>query len=349
MTQAYEQGDVERLDSLARSALSHWDLPGDSKIRLLNLSENATFGVTPPDAERSVVLRVGRPDYSSVAEVASELAWIEALAAQRVVRTAPVLRTVDGQTVVEMSTAELPRPRPCVAFGFVPGEAPAEEGDLRPQFHTLGALAARLHGHARAWQPPAGFQRRRWDFHTTIGERGPWGRWQDGIGVGQDELELLGGLVQVLEARLAEYGDQPGRFGLVHADLRLANVLFDDADVYVIDFDDCGWSWFMYDLAACLTFIEDRPDVAGLVNSWINGYRSVAALAPEDQAIIPTMIMLRRLLVLAWIGSHAETPLAQEEGVAYTQGTCRLAKRYLAGDGPGNRCSGPGLYRSRGR
>ena len=47
------------------------------------------------------------------------------------------------------------------------------------------------------------------------------------------------------------------------------------------------------------------------------------------------MIMLRRLLVLAWLGSHAQTPLAQEEGVAYTEGTCALAERYLSGDGPG--------------
>jgi Ser/Thr protein kinase RdoA (MazF antagonist) len=336
VTQAYEQGDVKRLDSLARSALPRWDLPGDSEIRLLNLSENATFSVTPPGRERSVVLRIGRPDYSTVAEVASELTWIEALAAQQVVRTAPVLRTVDGQTVVEMSTSELPRPRPCVAFGLVPGQAAPEEGDLTAQFHTLGELAAALHGHARGWQPPTGFQRRRWDFHTTVGDRGIWGRWQDGIGVRPDELSLLGELTELLNARLAQYGQDGDRFGLVHADLRLANILFDDSDVYVIDFDDCGWSWFMYDLATCLTFIEDRPDVPRLVDSWLDGYRSVAPLAPEAQDIIPTMIMLRRLLVLAWIGSHAETPLAQEEGVAYTEGTCHLAERYIRGDGPGN-------------
>lgn len=335
MAQAYEQGDVDRLSSLARSALPHWDLPADSEIRLVNLSENATFSVTPPGVEHAVILRVGRPDYSSVTEVASELTWIEALAAEQVVHTAPVLRTGDGDTVVELSTSGLPRPRPCVAFGLVPGEAAPEEGDLTAEFHTLGALAARLHGHARVWRLPAGFQRRRWDHESTIGEHGHWGRWQDGIGVGGDELRRLGTLAEVVSARLADYGQDGDRFGLVHADLRLANILFDDRDAYVIDFDDCGWSWFMYDLATCLTFIEDRPDVPRLVESWLGGYRTVAPLAPEAEEIIPTMIMLRRLLVLAWIGSHAETPLAQEEGIAYTEGTCRLAERYLEGDGPG--------------
>jgi Ser/Thr protein kinase RdoA (MazF antagonist) len=335
VTQAYEQGDVDRLNSLASSALRHWGLPADSAIRLLNLSENATFSVIPPGAERPVILRVGRPDYSTVTEVASELTWIEALAAGQVVHTAPVLRTADGQTVVELSTSDLPRPRPCVAFGLVPGQAAPEEGDLTASFRTLGELAARLHGHARVWQPPPGFRRRRWDHASTIGERGIWGQWQDGIGVGPGELRQLSKLADVLAARLEDYGQDGERFGLVHADLRLANILFDDGDAYVIDFDDCGWSWFMYDLASCLTFIEDRPDVPRLVDSWLGGYRTVTPLAPEAEAIIPTMIMLRRLLVLAWIGSHAETPLAQEEGIAYTEGTCRLAERYLDGDGPG--------------
>lgn len=333
MTQAYEQGDIDRLSSLARSALPRWGLPDDSELRLVNLSENATFSVTSPGVEESVILRVGRPDYSTVNEVDSELSWIEALAAARVVRTAPVLRTVDGETVVELSSSDLPRSRPCVAFGLVPGEAAPEEGDLTAEFHTLGELAARLHGHAREWRPPPGFQRRRWDSESTIGEQGIWGRWQDGVGVGGAELSLLGRLADLVAARLEEYGEDEDRFGLVHADLRLANILFDEGDAYVIDFDDCGWSWFMYDLATCLTFIEDRPDVPSLVESWLDGYRTVAPLAPEAEGIIPTMIMLRRLLVLAWIGSHAETPLAQEEGIAYTEGTCRLAERYIDGDG----------------
>jgi hypothetical protein len=40
--------------------------------------------------------------------------------------------------------------------------------------------------------------------------------------------------------------------------------------------------------------------------------------------------MLRRLLLVAWIGSHAETDLAQSMGVAYTAATLPLCERYLS-------------------
>ncbi len=67
--------------------------------------------------------------------------------------------------------------------------------------------------------------------------------------MGAEELALLGRLDETLRRRLAAYGQGPDRFGLVHADIRLANLLVDGEHVRVIDFDDCGWSWFMYDFA----------------------------------------------------------------------------------------------------
>jgi Ser/Thr protein kinase RdoA (MazF antagonist) len=46
--------------------------------------------------------------------------------------------------------------------------------------------------------------------------------------------------------------------------------------------------------------------------------------------MLPTFVMLRRLLLTAWIASHAETPTAQEFGTGYTDGTIAIAERFLA-------------------
>ena len=39
--------------------------------------------------------------------------------------------------------------------------------------------------------------------------------------------------------------------------------------------------------------------------------------------------MLRRLLLVAWIGSHSETDLAKSMGLPYTEGTAGLCEDYL--------------------
>jgi Ser/Thr protein kinase RdoA (MazF antagonist) len=46
--------------------------------------------------------------------------------------------------------------------------------------------------------------------------------------------------------------------------------------------------------------------------------------------MLPTFVMLRRLLLTAWIGSHAETPTATEVAETYTAGTLALAENFLS-------------------
>jgi len=125
-------------------------------------------------------------------------------------------------------------------------------------------------------------------------------------------------------------GAGPNRYGLVHADLRLANLLQDGDETYVIDFDDCGWSWFLYDFGAAVSFFEHDPRIPELTDAWVRGYRSERSLDAADEAEIETFVLMRRLLLVAWIGSHSGTDLARSMGAEYTAGSCELAEAYLS-------------------
>lgn len=320
-----------RLEIIARSALAEHRIDEDAPLVLLNISENATYAVDDPVAGRSV-LRVHRPGYHSRAAIESELAWIDALRADGVVATPAVLPARDARRVVVGRHPD-GEERYVVRFAWVEGVEP-HGARLVDDFTELGAVTARLHAHARSWVRPAEFTRFRWDVDTCLGPRGHWGRWQDGLAVGPAEREILGRLAATVQARLAAFGDGPDRFGLVHADMRLANLLVDPAGtggVNVIDFDDCGFGWFMYDLGASLSFIEHDPAVPDLIDAWVTGYQQVAPLSPAEIAELPTFVMLRRLLLVAWIGSHSDTDLARAMGEEYTATSCDLAEAYLSG------------------
>jgi hypothetical protein len=72
---------LDRVLGCARDALPAYGGHPDAAIELLNVSENATFLVSDPDAGPSV-LRVHRLGYHSEQEIASELAWMDALRAE---------------------------------------------------------------------------------------------------------------------------------------------------------------------------------------------------------------------------------------------------------------------------
>ncbi len=325
---------TDRLEAMARDALRHYRVGPHATTTLLNLSENATYRVDDPDAGAPTVLRLHRPGYHSRAAIESELDWVDALRTDRVVRTPAVVPALDGSRVT--TGRHDGASRDAVVFTWVPGHEPGTgpADDLVEDFTRLGAVAARLHRHARGWTRPDGFTRLRWDAATSIGDRPHWGSWRDGPGVGAAELDQLDALAAALTRRLARYGTGQDRFGLVHADMRLANLLVEDEQVAVIDFDDCGFGWYLYDLGSSLSFIEDDPRVPELVDAWCAGYRTVGVLTGEDEAELTTFVMLRRLLLVAWIGSHAETDLATQTGAAFTRTTCELAEDYLSRCGP---------------
>ena len=313
-------------DPFAHAALAPFGFSPQAELSLLSLSENATYRVDDPDGGRVAVLRVHRTGYHPPGAVESELAWLQALRQDEVLRTPAVFRAPDGRQVVDISLDGTTRQT--VLFEFVPGTEPPED-QLAEKFELLGGICARMHQHARGWARPASFSRFRWDFDCMVGTTPRWGRWQDGIGVGPAEADVLGRAAALMEARLRRFGSGPERFGLIHADMRLANLLVSGPDIAVIDFDDCGFGWFLFDIGASLSFIEHDPRVPALTDAWLRGYRGVLPLPADDEAEIPTFVLLRRLQLVSWVGSHRFADSALELGADFTQGACQLAERYL--------------------
>ncbi len=314
---------------LATRALENYALPPGLTVTLVNLSENATYCVRAPHG-RSWALRIHRQGYHSRVAIASELAWLQDLRAQGVVETPVPVPGRDGQIIQVVGHPRLPDPRHIVLSIWESGVEPGIGEDLRRPFERLGEVTARMHLHARNWQRPTWFARPQWTFETALGARPHWGGWRDGLGVDDPTAALFGRTVDLIERRLAAYGAGNDRFGLIHCDLRLANLLIDGDTVKVIDFDDCGFSWYMYDAATPVSFHEHHPQVPDLIEAWKLGYRRVLDLAAADDAEIPTFLMLRRLLLVAWIGSHSDTELARSMGADFTAGSTALCDRYLS-------------------
>ena len=309
--------------SLAEHALKFYALPPSCTVRLINISENITYEIITTEGQR-FALRIHRPHYHSKAAIASELAWLIDLRQNEIVITPKPVVGFDGQLIQDVSG------RHVVLFEWEMGIEPTIHQNLEGPFEILGEQTARMHRHAKQWQRPNSFERFTWDFETSLGERDPhWGRWRDGLGVDAAHAALFGRAVNLIGKRLGHYGKHENRFGLIHADLRMANLLVDGSTVKVIDFDDCGFGWFMYDAVTPVSFYEHAPQVPALLDAWKIGYRRVADLTKEDENEIATLMMLRRLLLVAWIGSHSETDLAKSMGVDYTHGTAALCENYL--------------------
>jgi Ser/Thr protein kinase RdoA (MazF antagonist) len=320
---------LEGFLKLANSALENYAHSEHLTIKLLNYSENATYLAENAASGEKYILRVCRPGYHTLTELETELFFIHSIYENTSVEVSVPVAGKNGEYIYKVNQGQ--QEIYCILFEFLQGNQPDvhNEEKLIKVFEKTGEITAQLHDHAiHNWETFHQKKRPIWNYETVLGDRPKWGRWQDGPSMTPERLELFGMVKNTIKHRLEKFGNGPDQFGLIHCDLRHANLLVDGEDVKVIDFDDCGFSWYLYDLAASLTFIEHRPYVPDLIHAWIKGYRKVRPLSKEEEQEIPTFIMMRRLQILAWLGSR-DNQTADEMGNEYTEQTDLLALKYL--------------------
>ncbi len=320
---------LEHLQKMAEQSLSLWDIPREAYATLINVSENVTYRVEAGCGFKAI-LRIHRENYHSRHAIECELAWLEAIVYDGVVPTHRPYQGRDGQPVQSARIDGLDGVRNLVLFTFLEGHTPEGSDDMAAGFEMLGGIAARCHDHVLSWTRPPGFERMTWDINAVFGVNPVWGNWRDGPFVSPEIRHVLERVERTVRARLAAFGQSPSRFNLIHADMRLANILVHGEQIRLIDFDDCGFGWFLYDFAAAISFIEDDPRIPELKAAWLSGYRRIRDLSTAEEAEIDTFVMLRRMALLAWIGSHIEAPEPQALAPDFAAVTARLGEVYLS-------------------
>ena len=324
------QQDHETSWQAATLALQYFPEISSNNLELINVSENVTFKVSDDSGVPTHALRVHRTGYHSLIEILSELAWISSIANDTDVSVPQVVRNAKNRYVTEVVIEEGDT-RYCVATRFVEGVELTDE-DSTERFYSLGIIAAKLHLHTLQWSKPSWFVRFNWDLSDAFGTSPRWGPWSSQLDT--IDRKYLDVVERSISSSLQQYGRTKDRFGLIHADMRLSNVIWSTSNLYptVIDFDDCGYGWFLYDLATTVSFFEHKERVPEMVAKWVKGYESVRSLSPEDKEIIWPLIMFRRLLLLGWIQSHPHVPISRQLSPTFVQDTLSLADRYNRND-----------------
>jgi len=90
----------------------------------------------------------------------------------------------------------------------------------------------------------------------------------------------------------------PQDFGLVHADLHGRNVLVDeDSQLSIIDFDDCCYHWFCYDLAVCLDWLFRAGGRYHQVRTaLLAGYSRTFSLSATAESLLDRLAFVRNAL-----------------------------------------------------
>lgn len=306
-----------RLHRLALHAISHWALEC-VRVEPIKVRENAVFAVHTADRRR-VVLRVHRLGYHSDDSLRSELTWMKALAASGI-EVPQVIPSRSGQAFEHIACDGVPGPRQVDVFEWIEGAqlGSVEQGLaddplwVERTYAIVGELAARMHNQSCAWQAPAGFQRHSWCDEGLAGDRPLWGQFWELEALQPQQRALLEKLRARLIQDLAQFGKTSDRFGLIHADLIPENILIDGDRLRIIDFDDAGFGWHMFEIATSLYFIRRERLYETARDALIAGYRRHRTLPDEHLRLLPMFLAARGTTYLGWVHTRKGEATALE-------------------------------------
>ena len=330
-----DNASLEQLSALATKALEQWGIE-DAQLTLLKHRENAVYGVTNGNGTR-YALRVHRQGYHSDDELRSELQWMHALD-EYGVHTPAVIPASDGELFKVVTTNDLPRGRQCDVLAWVDGkplgsvESIAEDVPevLRSSYYTVGTLMAKLHNHSSEWLLPEGFTRHAWDVEGITGESPFWGRYWELDALTPAQADLLVAAAEMVRHRLQKFGNGPDRYGLIHADFLPENLLAEGDNLKLIDFDDAGFGWHLFDVATSVFFFHSEECFDEILQALVDGYRTERELLDEHLDMLPTFLMARGLTYVGWLHTRRETETAQELTQTVIEGVCAMAEDYCS-------------------
>ncbi len=322
-----------RMQAAGSAALANWGI-SDAQLRLIKYRENAVFQVDHSGGRHA--LRLHRVGYHSDDELRSELQWMQALRDSDI-RAPIVVPATSGELFVKLSGDGLPGELQVDLFEWIDGEqlgsveeGIADEAEVEKTFGTIGEIAAKVHNQSSRWDLPDGFVRHAWDADGLAGENPFWGRFWELGAASAPQKALLRSAKDAVYQDLKALPKTPDTYSMIHADFAPENLMIDENGVCLIDFDDAGFGWHLFEIATSLYFIRGEPFYEQAQTAIINGYRSHRKMSDKQLEFMPLIMLARGTTYVGWVHTRRETETAQELTPMILEMACEAAEDYLS-------------------
>ncbi len=232
------------------------------------------------------------------AHVRAEFAWLEhTLRTTELVVPRPI-RLANGECcgALEVDGGE----RVFVLFEWIEGERIGETPEPEVA-RRMGRALAVLHASARDLRPARELCPLRWDDTAYFGPRSWLARREGAAELGSGAYDVLAPAAERVRGVMDALGEDPRYFGLIHSDAHAGNMLLCGGDVAILDFNDCGFGPFAFDLGGMLQELSIHAAEHAPLAAAVAGYEQVAPLPLQRPAQLQAFLALRCLCSLGWM------------------------------------------------
>ena len=316
----FDQDVKAQTDSLtlfARGILKKYGI-SDAQVECINFEFNATFSVSTESGQK-YALRLNINSTRTVSNILAETQWVRELARIPSVNVPTPIATLDDQFVVSALHEDSGQTICGVMYTWLEGEEIGDEPTL-DQLRRVGQAIAHMHQNKS-------------EFQLTDGAELPtfndffWGT-EDFLFSVRSTLSPENKTLMkqahdlIMQFTNELYATSPVR--IIHADFHGWNLMWHEDQVFIFDFDDCGFGVEAQDIAVALYWLNTPTADSTL----LEGYRSVRPLPAYSDKAMKALLLQRRLLLLNYL---FETKNAEHKEMlqAYLKRSIELVSTFL--------------------
>lgn len=287
--QRSQRAQIAQLRPIAMQVCHAFDIRIQT-LACINHGFNTTYAVTDQTGHK-YALRLNTHSLRDSAGLAAEIAWMQAIAAEGIIRIPSLCRTPQDQHIVEIAFPALGKVLSATMAHWLPGRIVGARPSYQ-QLVALGQLTAQLHQQSVDWRPPAPAM---FPFINQLLLNSDDHLAQLPTHSMPAELHERLALVRPqLDAVFAQLNAQ-SRPQPIHADLHTYNVMWHDGTLAVFDFDDAGYGLAIQDIANTLYYVRD---LAYADEAFLRGYTQVAPLPLGTHEFLDSLMMARGIVLL---------------------------------------------------
>ena len=286
--------------TIAQKAIQNYDLT-HIQIEWLAYTHNAVFRVQTRDKQFVLRLQLVQPKRQNW--LTSELAWLRYIRRESdLLAPLPIALKSDDKFFGEIENVWL------ALFEYLEGESSAPLALTPHHMRQIGVYLARLHNLSSQFQPDPDFERPRLDFEGLFGETGIYHSEAATKIFTSEQQHIFEQATAQVRSVMDELGTDRDKFGLIHGDMLSKNILFHKQSVCVIDWEYCGWGYYLYDFTPLLWQLKSQDNYQELEDALWDAYTTVRPLSNTHRQHLETLIVARQVASCRWLASNLHNP-----------------------------------------
>lgn len=263
----------------------------EAEVACINFEFNATFAVSTQSGQKYALrLNINSPRVAT--NIQAETQWVRHLTRIPGIHVPTPITTLEENDVVSAIHSDSGQMIYGVMYTWLEGKEIGDE-PTREKLHAVGAAIALMHESSASFElsDEADLP----TFHDFF-----WGTddylFSNKSRLNADARLLLEQARDVIMKYIKElYADSPVH--IIHADLHGWNLMWHEDQLYIFDFDDCGFGVEAQDIAVALYYLDTPEQHAAL----LDGYKSIRLLPKYSENAMKALLLQRRLLLLNYL------------------------------------------------